>query len=418
MNLNVRPDRRLIRPQSRSQRFLLVEVTAPASDRRIDRSPVNLAFVIDRSGSMGGQKIELARRAVEEGIGRLDARDRFSVVSYDDQIDVVIESTPASAEAKRNALTRLATIDARGSTNLAEGWLRGCAQVARYAMASQVDRCLLLTDGLANVGITDQAELERHAAEIAERGVTTSTFGIGVDFDEQLLEGLATNGRGNFRYVESAVQIPDYITSEVGETLEVVARGVTLEVETESGVLVDTVGTFKSYNAGDRTVVELGDLVSEQHLDLVLRFSFPYGQIGQATQVRLTLRDRDGVLGGAAADATWQYADNAANDAQPRDRDVDVAVATKFAAKARQEAVALNKAGQFGASSERLAAVGRRIRRYAGSDPRLQGLANELDHETVSYSAPVAPAALKQAHFASVNASRSRDSMGQARRKA
>jgi Ca-activated chloride channel family protein len=417
VNLRVRPDRRLIRPHARSQRFLLIEVIAPASDRRIDRSPVNLAFVIDRSGSMGGQKIELARRAVEEGISRLDARDRFSVVSYDDQIDVVIESTTASAEAKRNALGRLATIDARGSTNLAEGWLRGCEQVARYALASQVDRCLLLTDGLANVGITDQAELERHAAEIAERGVTTSTFGIGLDFDEQLLGGIASNGRGNFRYVESAVQIPDYITSEVGETLEVVAQGVTLEVETEPGVLVDAIGTFKTYTAGDRTVVELGDLVSEQHLDLVLRLSFPYGAIGQATQVRLTMRDRDGGSGTASDTVSWSYADDAANDVQPRDRDVDVAVATKFAAKARQEAVALNKSGQFGASSERLAAVARRIRRYAGSDPRLQALANELHQETVSYAAPMAPAALKQAHFASVNASRSRDPMGQARRK-
>jgi Ca-activated chloride channel family protein len=262
MTLTVRPDRTLIRPQVRSQRFLLVDITAPKSTRQLERSAVNLAFVVDRSGSMGGQKIQLARRAVEEGIRRLDSRDQFSIVSYDDQIDVVVESTTASAEAKHNALAQLAAIDARGSTNLAEGWLRGCEQVARHASADQIDRCLLLTDGLANVGITDRAELERHAAEIAQRGVSTSTFGIGVDFDEQLLEGISGNGRGNFRYVEQAVQIPDFITSEVGETLDVVARGVTLEVETEPGVLVDPVGPFKAWVTGNRTVIELGDLVS------------------------------------------------------------------------------------------------------------------------------------------------------------
>jgi Ca-activated chloride channel family protein len=419
VTLKVRPDRTLIRPLSRSQRFLLVDITAPPSDRRTERSPVNLAFVLDRSGSMDGQKIQLARRAVEEGIRRLDARDRFTIVSYDDQIDTVVESTPASAEAKHNALARLAAIDARGSTNLAEGWLRGCEQVARHSRSTQIDRCLLLTDGLANVGITDRAELERHASEIAERGVTTSTFGVGVDFDEQLLEGLATNGRGNFRYIEGAVQIPDFITSEVGETLDVVARGVTLEVETEPGVLVDTLGTFKAYTVGARTVVELGDLVSEQRVDLVLRLSFPYGEIGRSTGVRLTVRDRDGVLDRVAgvADVAWQYADNAANDAQPRDRDVDLAVATRFAAKARLEAVALNKGGQFGPASDRLAAVGRRIRRYAGSDVRLRALADELEQQTVAYSAPVAPMVLKQTHFASVNARMSRDPMGGAWRR-
>ena len=168
MTLRARPDRTYISHHRRSRRFLLVEVTSPASSRTHERSPVNLAFVLDRSGSMGGQKIKLAHRAVEEGIRRLESRDRFSVVAYDDRIDVVVESTPASPEAKRNALARLSTIDARGSTNLAEGWLRGCEQVAANASTDQIDRCLLLTDGLANVGITDPAELERHAAEDRE----------------------------------------------------------------------------------------------------------------------------------------------------------------------------------------------------------------------------------------------------------
>ena len=328
----------------------------------------------------------------------------------------MVESTPASPEAKRNALARLSTIDARGSTNLAEGWLRGCEQVAANASTDQIDRCLLLTDGLANVGITDPAELERHAAEIAKRGVTTSTFGIGVDFDEQLLSAIATNGGGNFRYIEQAVQIPDFITSEVGETLDVVARGATLEIETEPGVLVDPVGPFKAYTVGGQTVVELGDLVSEQHLDLVLRFAFPSGELGRSTRVRLALRDRDGVFAAPPLEATWQYADDVANDLQPRDVTVDRAVAGRFAAKARQEAVALNKGGRYGPASERLASVGRRIREYAGTDAQLVALADELEAQTADYAAPMPAAALKQAHFASVNFSRGRDSTGSARK--
>jgi hypothetical protein len=102
--------------------------------------------------------------------------------------------------------------------------------VASHLVEQGVNRCLLLTDGLANVGITDPAQLAHHAAELRARGVSTSTFGVGNDFDERLLQELADAGGGHFYYIADAPQIRDAITSEVGETLEVVARDVTLEI--------------------------------------------------------------------------------------------------------------------------------------------------------------------------------------------
>ena len=182
------PDRRLIRPTAHSQRFVLATIAAPRATTERERAPVNLAIVLDRSGSMSGEKIRVAKVAVEEAIARLRPDDRFCVVVYDDVVDVVIESTPASAEARRGAIERLRSVDARGSTNLGEGWLRGCEQVARHLVDRGVNRCLLLTDGLANVGITDPEALASHAAELRARGVSTSTFGVGNDFDERLLQ--------------------------------------------------------------------------------------------------------------------------------------------------------------------------------------------------------------------------------------
>ena len=118
------------------------------------------------------------------------------------------------------------------STDLCGGWLAGCEQVARFIEGEGLGRCLLLTDGLANQGVTDRDEIVTHARELRRRGVVTSTFGVGADFDERLLQQMADAGAGHFYFIERAVQIPDLFASELGETLDVVASGVTLTIET------------------------------------------------------------------------------------------------------------------------------------------------------------------------------------------
>ncbi|MEO7665060.1 MAG: VWA domain-containing protein, partial [Candidatus Limnocylindrales bacterium] len=231
-NLRARTDRALIRSTHRSERFVLVELDAPPAATQHRRDAVNIAFVLDRSGSMGGQKIELARRAIETAIDRLLPDDRFAVIAYDDNIDVVVASTPASREAKDGAIRQVRRIDARGSTDLGAGWLKGAEQVALHQTAGRegIHRILLLTDGLANQGMTDPAELARHAGELRARGVGTTTFGVGEDFDETLLQGMADAGGGHFYYIERPEQITDLIASEVGELLEVVARDAAIEI--------------------------------------------------------------------------------------------------------------------------------------------------------------------------------------------
>ncbi len=357
---------------------------------------------------MAGDKIRLAKLAVEESLARLHDDDRFAIVVYDEVIDVVFPSTRATADARRSALARLGEIDARGSTNLGEGWLRGCEQVALALSAEGVNRTLLLTDGLANVGMTDRDELARHAAELRARGVSTTTFGVGEDFDEVLLQAMADAGGGHFYYIANAAGIRDYVTSEVGETLEIVARDVTLQVSAPDGIQVESLSPFPTQAFGGRTIVTLGDLVAEQRLQVVLRLNFPYGEIGRDTGALLSLSDRDGVLDGAGIKLGWEYADNRVNDLQDRDRDVDRAVARIFASKARQEAIGRNRAGDFQGAKEALSSVARRIRDYAGRDAQLREIVAELDLESDQMAAPMAELARKQAFFASANMARMR----------
>jgi hypothetical protein len=414
--LTIRQDRRLIRPHWHSKRFIVARVSAPAARAGAPRSPVNLAFVLDRSGSMSGQKISLAARAVEEAINRLQPDDRFAVVTYDDVVETLIPGTQATPAARQAAVARLDAIDARNMTDLCGGWLAGCEQVAAAQMSGGVDRCLLLTDGLANRGITSRDELARHAAELRARGVSTSTFGVGNDFDEALLQAMAASGGGAFYYIEHAEQIRDLMASEVGETLEIVARGATLELLVPESVRVESLGAFPSRGGAGRLRIDLGDLVSGQQLDIPLRVFFGLGQLGDVLPGVAHLSDQDGVLDGASVRLSWEYADDRANDAQPRDREVDRLVASAFAARVRQRAVELNRRGDYEAASEALTATARKIRGYVKGDGQLRAIADGLSREAEAFGRVMAEPSRKMVFAQSAHALRSRDDTGRARR--
>src|SRR5262245_36223485 len=416
MKLSASTDRALVLAAGNSVRYVLASFTAPAPAHVPTRAPVNVALVIDRSGSMGGEKIELARAAVVQSLRLLRPSDRFSVVSYDDQVEVVVPSTEASTEAVRNAIAQVSRLQARGSTDLGGGWLRGCEQIAGHLDREQVGRCLLLTDGLANRGIVDPGELTGHADELRQRGVTTSTFGVGADFDERLLEAMARAGAGHFYYIQQAVQTPDYLTSELGETLEIVARDVAVTIGVAAGTRVETLNSFRVAHEPDGCVVSLGDLAARQDVSVVLRVAFPAGEERSTTRAVIGVSDAAGVLDGPDAEVVWTFADPAANDAQRRDVVVDRAVARLYAARAQAEALDLNRARRYEEARRVLAATARRIRAYADGDPELLAIAGELEKDEIGYSAPMPAMAMKMAHFASVSLTSGRTKDGKAHR--
>jgi Ca-activated chloride channel family protein len=417
VTFDIRRDRAYVRYPCRSTRYLVVHLAAPDAPHRSDRLPVNISLVLDRSGSMGGPKIRLAKEAVERALATLDPGDRFSVVAYDDTIDVVVPSAAATADARAAAGEALRRVDARGSTNLFGGWMRGCEQVALHVGGEVVSRALLLTDGLANVGVTDRFELETHAAELRRRGVATSTFGVGHDFDEALLEAMATAGGGNFYYIQDARQIGDFMTSELGEALEVVARDVRLEVVVPSGAQLEVLEAERAERRGRRGwAVEIGDLVARQD-PRWSSASTSRTEAGRAGR-RHGGRPRPRRGSPTALAAWWLYADHATNDHQPRTRDVDRLVARLFAARARMEAVSLNKDRDFRRASAALQGVASRIRGYADGDPELLGLASELEGQALrEVGVAMAPARQKEMYSDAAYLRRTRTADGHAQRR-
>ena len=412
---DVRADRRLIRPTGTSVRYVTVDIGAPAAPTKEGRLPVNVALVLDRSGSMGGEKIERARQAAVQAIRSLDGGDRFAIVVYDNVVDALVPSTPASAEARRSAEAKISDIEARNTTALCEGWLRGCAEVAEHLDGREVGRCLLLTDGLANVGITDPAVIARHASELRERRVATSTFGVGADFDEVLLRRMAEAGGGNFYYIEGAEQIPDLIASELGEALEVVAPRSTLTVE--GAVRVECLNDFPVTRSTKRARVSLGDLVSRQELSVVLKLTFSEGEIGDTVTVRLALADEEDALEAEPVELHFTYASHDVVSEQPRERAVDRTVAALYAARASREALEHNRDGDYDGARRILSACQRKIREYAGDDPKLLAIIADLESKKVVYHEAMFQE-VRKTHYAVAEACvRSREPRGTARRK-
>ncbi len=415
----VQSDRRLVRASRPDLRHVLVHLTAPVTGHHDDkpaRPGVNVCFVLDRSGSMAGSKLALARYAVQRALTGLTPQDRFAIVTYDNRVETVAASALATDAAKHDALVALQTVDARGSTALHEGWSRGADALKAHLDPAGVNRVLLLTDGLANIGETDPAVLSAFAADLRASGVPTSTFGVGADFDETLLQSIADAGGGHFYFIERPEQIPDYMTGELGELLETVARGVEISVKHAPGLIVQALSPVAAKAAvpGDLHLL-IGDLVAGQDVELVLSVEFPAAQaLGAQTTVFFTVADRDGILKADGCSLDFESAAAAACKAEKPNTDVERAVAKLQVAQARQEAVQLHRSGDFKKASETIKF--RRVSVARFDDPEMLVLQQQLLAETDQFLGPMSELDRKGIYYRGSNQARSRDAAGKARR--
>ncbi|GAP16276.1 vWA domain-containing protein [Levilinea saccharolytica] len=277
MTLQVFTDKPVIAQDGCCERVLEITLTAPKRSEKLERAPLNLSFVLDRSGSMSGEKLQFVKQAAAHVIDLLSEQDHASVVAYDDHVTVISASQKMSAENKALVKTHIHSIFPGGSTNLFEGWLRGCHEVATAATEQTINRTLLLTDGLANVGIKDVEEISTHCRELFKRGVTTSCFGVGLHYNEHMLEAMANNGGGNFHFLETLNAIPVVFEREFEELMDVSARSVEIKVDLPQPVKTKVYSGWSFEKHYDHLMIFPGNLYSGQTLSIYIELHFDQG---------------------------------------------------------------------------------------------------------------------------------------------
>jgi Ca-activated chloride channel family protein len=285
-------DKPLIAKDKASERILEIALTAPEKKTLVERVPLNLSLVIDRSGSMDGEKLEYVKKAAAHVVDLLSEKDRVAVVIYDDTVELIVPSTFMTDANKKEAKRQIASIRSGGSTFLFGGWLKGCEQVAEAATDKTFNRTLLLTDGLANVGVTSIGELSEHAQGLFRRGVSTSCFGVGLGYDEHLLEAMASNGGGNFHFLETINAIPLVFEREFLELISVSMRDTEVSLQIPGDVKVDVSGGYQFKRSADKLKVTLGSLVVGKHCSLFLKLTFKEGLDGSELTIPVAVHAR------------------------------------------------------------------------------------------------------------------------------
>lgn len=372
--IDLRPERGALPAGGGTARALLtVAVDFPPSER--ERDPLSIALVIDRSGSMSGEPLEQAKLAAIAAVGALRDGDRVAVVGYDHQVHLVVASTAVGAD--RGPIARaIAALRAGGTTALHAGWVEGCTQVLTAPVASGLGRVVLLSDGLANVGVTDPAAIAADVARVTADGVTTSTIGLGRQFDERMLRHLADAGHGTFTFVESPEQLDGLFETELAGVSALRGRSVTLRLRGHGVRIVDALGGAR-VAAGDPAgaTLELPDLVAGLPREILLTLEVAAG--AELEGLRLAWHDAF-TQGNETLDADLDVPTlpDAALAERPADEAVASAVRVARAAEVMRRVESLTRGGRLPEAEATLAGLRREIAAWPADEARETQLAD------------------------------------------
>ena len=380
LQLKLVPDRDVVLKGSPQEVIVKIDLSA-GTGKKIKRTPLNVAVVLDKSGSMTGAKLEKTKQAAMQLVDRLAPNDIFSLVIFSDHAEVLV---PAQKVEDPDALKeKIQGIAAGGSTALYSGVKMGADQIQEYFSSKRINRVILLSDGLANVGPGSPRQLRQLGGELAERGISVTTIGVGDDYNEDLMAGLAEASDANYYYVKDTEKLPEIFAKELGEMLAVAARDVRIEIICPDGVkplgFIGRADRFENQKAS----VNLSQFTGGQNRYLFLRCLVD-GQTPEIARVKVSYKDEfaDGSDQSSSGVVKLRFTE----DQSASDQSVNTAVVAQKAlmltAVAKDEAMAEADAGNYRQAAVTLSGQASALNRaYAAAPTEVQvQIRSELDN--------------------------------------
>ncbi|MBT3274091.1 MAG: VWA domain-containing protein [Spirochaetales bacterium] len=328
--------------------YLKISLTGFELEESRDRTPVNVAIVLDRSGSMEGDKIVRAREAAKMAVDLLDSRDIASIITYSDTVSVLVPATKVTD--RRYIKDKIDSIYADGSTALFAGVSKGGHELEKFFDINKVNRVILLSDGLANVGPDSPAALGDLGASLRKMGISATTIGLGLGYNEDLMVRLAEKSDGNHAFVENSRDLARIFEYEFGDILSVVAQDLQIEITCAPGVRPVRVLGREAEIVGSSVITSINQIYSNGEKYVLLEVEVDSHRSGEnvalaeitlhynnmATQRVDRLRNEIGV----------QFTTNQPTVEENMDKAAMVSAVMQIAAERSEEAVILRDAGR------------------------------------------------------------------------
>ncbi|MDF1565379.1 MAG: VWA domain-containing protein [Deltaproteobacteria bacterium] len=309
--------------------------------------PLDLALVIDRSGSMAGPKLKAAKDAARSLIDRARPDDRVTLIAYGSTVTMLARGVPGTRSGKAELLAAVDRIEDFGGTFIS-GALEAAGRALQSGHPGRVKRLILLSDGEANEGVTSRRGLTRLAERLSGQGITISSVGFGVDFDEDTMLALADASGGRYAYVRGPADLSGVLGQELLDAGQTVAREILLRLRPRDGTTLETLYGYPSTRQDGEVWVRLRDLESEGHARVVATLRAPTGIPGGVPVVELTLQYQiadpatAARYAGGMATTAFTLGHTVVDDAElverGRDREVLAAGARAYAAEALDQA--------------------------------------------------------------------------------
>lgn len=278
-----------------AQSHAYLKVALTGLDMKGDRPPLNIALVIDRSGSMSGQRLHHAKQAAEMAIRMLKPDDIISLIAYNNQAHLLMPATKVGDGSR--ALKMIKALHADGGTALFAGTEMGGQEVAKFIAKENVNRVVLLSDGIANVGPSSPAELANLGKNLVAKGISVSTIGLGLGYNEDLMARLADSSDGNHSFVEHADQLAKVMSLELNDALAVVAQQVEINVTFPKGIRpVRALGRKATFN-GQQVSSSIKQLITGTERFILIEVEMSAEALNEqleVAQIEVKYRDHQG----------------------------------------------------------------------------------------------------------------------------